>query len=110
MKLRFFGGGDKPASDRPHRPVTMYTTRFCGFCMRARRLLEEKGVAFEEIAVDGNRDLWQEMEDRTGRHTVPQIFIGDMHVGGCDDLYALEYAGELDDVLFTDVDEAPEAD
>ncbi len=79
--------------------VTMYTTTWCPYCVRAKSLLAKKGVAVKEInieSVDGARD---EMVDRSGRMTVPQIFIGDHHVGGCDDLYALESQGELDALL-----------
>jgi glutaredoxin 3 len=79
--------------------IIMYATRFCPYCMMARRLLKKKGVEFEEIRVDGNADLWQEMEERTGRHTVPQIFIGDVHVGGYDDLSQLEHENKLDELL-----------
>ena len=67
--------------------------------MRAKHLLKKKGAAFEEIDVFMDRDKRDEMEARTGRYTVPQIFIGDRHVGGCDDLYALEGQGGLDPLL-----------
>ena len=77
----------------------MYTTRFCPFCIRARELLSTKGVAYEEIAVDGDRDKRQEMMARSGRRTVPQIWIGDRHVGGFDDLWRLEQQGQLDELL-----------
>ncbi len=79
--------------------VTMYTTTWCPYCVRAKDLLGRKGVAVAEInveEVDGARD---EMVQRSGRMTVPQIFIGDQHVGGCDDLYALESRGQLDALL-----------
>ncbi len=80
--------------------VTMYTTTWCPYCVRAKTLLGRKGVAVAEInieEVDGARD---EMVERSGgRMTVPQIFIGDQHVGGCDDLYALEQQGKLDPLL-----------
>ena len=80
--------------------VTIYTTMFCPFCFRAKKLLKEKGVAFEEIGVDFSAGKRQEMMARAGgRHTVPQIFIGDAHVGGCDELMALERTGELDPLL-----------
>lgn len=82
------------------QPVTIYTTPFCGFCHAAKRLLTEKGAEFEEIDVQGNAELRQEMMARAnGGYTVPQIFIGDAHVGGCDDLYALDRAGKLDALL-----------
>ena len=76
--------------------VQMYTTQVCPFCVRAKALLKQRGVsAIEEIRVDldpAQRDL---MVARTGRRTVPQIFIGDTHVGGCDDLMALDQRGDL---------------
>ncbi len=81
------------------KPVTIYTTQLCGFCHAAKRLLTQKGVAFDEIDVAMNPDKRQEMMSRAGRHTVPQIFVGDLHVGGCDDLYELERAGKLDPLL-----------
>lgn len=79
--------------------VTIYTTRICPYCMMAKRLLTRKGVSFVEIDVGGKAALRAEMEERSGRHTVPQIWIGDTHVGGCDDLHALEDAGRLDGLL-----------
>ena len=80
-------------------PVVIYTTGFCGYCSRARKLLEQKGVGYEEIRVDGDAARRAEMIHRSGRRTVPQIFVGEHHVGGCDDLYALERAGGLDELL-----------
>lgn len=79
--------------------VTIYTTRYCPYCIRAKHLLEQKQVAYQEIAVDGNPERRAEMERRSGRHTVPQIWIGDRHIGGCDELWALERQGELDRLL-----------
>ena len=80
--------------------VVMYSSRFCPFCSAAKRLLATRGVAFEEIDVDFDPARRVEMSARAGgRHTVPQIFIGEHHVGGCDELYALEQAGELDALL-----------
>jgi glutaredoxin 3 len=80
--------------------ITIYTTRFCPYCLAAKRLLTKKQVAFEEIAVDGRRDLRDAMTERAGgAYTVPQIWIGDTYVGGCDELYALESAGRLDPLL-----------
>jgi glutaredoxin 3 len=80
--------------------VTIYTTAFCGYCHAAKRLLAQKGVEFDEIDVSYEPALRQEMTQRAGgRRTVPQIFIGDRHVGGCDDLYGLEAKGELDRLL-----------
>ncbi len=80
--------------------VVMYSSMFCPYCARAKRLLESKGIAYEEISVDLENALRAEMMARAnGRHTVPQIFVGEHHVGGFDDLYALEQAGELDPLL-----------
>ncbi|MDH5570702.1 MAG: glutaredoxin 3 [Gammaproteobacteria bacterium] len=76
--------------------VTIYTTQFCPYCVRARSLLKSKNVNYTEIAVDDDRNQRSIMEQRSGRTSVPQIFIDDFHVGGCDDLYALDAAGELD--------------
>ncbi|MFT3928855.1 MAG: glutaredoxin 3 [Spongiibacteraceae bacterium] len=81
--------------------VTIYTTRTCPYCIAAKRLLDRKGVKYDEIAVDSNFTLRAEMEQRSGRYTVPQIWIGEQHIGGCDDLYALDRAGQLDDMLGT---------
>lgn len=80
--------------------VTMYATRYCSYCMRARQLLESKGVAYKEILVDNDPASRREMEYRSGARTVPQIFFGDRCVGGFDALRALEIAGELDRLLF----------
>lgn len=79
--------------------VVMYCTRFCPYCISADRLLGRKGVPISRIPVDNDADKWREMEVRSGRNTVPQIFIGDYHVGGYDDMAALERAGELDALL-----------
>lgn len=79
--------------------VVIYGTRFCGFCSGARQLLERKGVRFDEIPVDRDPALRAEMTQRSGRRTVPQIFINDRHVGGYDDLQALERDGKLDEWL-----------
>lgn len=80
-------------------PVVVYSSRYCGFCSSALRLLDAKGVEPEILGVDADRELRREMENRSGRRTVPQIFIGDHHVGGYDDLRALEAAGKLDALL-----------
>jgi glutaredoxin 3 len=77
----------------------MYATAVCPYCVRARRLLERKGVTYEEIRIDRDRDQLQVMIQRSKRTTVPQIFIGDAHVGGYDDLARLEEAGRLDALL-----------
>jgi glutaredoxin 3 len=78
------------------KPVTMYTTQVCPFCVRAKMLLKQRGVAeIDEIRVDLHPDQRDHMVTITGRRSVPQIFIGDTHVGGCDDLMALDNAGGL---------------
>jgi glutaredoxin 3 len=80
--------------------VVMYSTGWCPYCDRARGLLHRKGVAFREVKVDEDADERDTMLKRSGgRRTVPQIFIGDRHVGGYDELYALDKAGELDKLL-----------
>lgn len=82
--------------------IKIYTTPICPYCVRAKALLKRKGALFEEIDVFVDTDRRAEMEQKSGgRYTVPQIFIGDRHVGGCDDLYALDRAGELDPLLAT---------
>lgn len=81
-------------------PVEIYTTPYCGYCRAAKSLLAKKHVAYTEIDVSGNPALRAAMTERAhGRTTVPQIFVGATHIGGCDDLYALESAGELDPLL-----------
>jgi glutaredoxin 3 len=80
--------------------VEIYTKTFCGFCVRARHLLESKGVKFEEYVIDGGGPKREEMIQRAnGRTTVPQIFIDGRHVGGCNDLYDLEREGKLNKLL-----------
>ena len=77
-------------------PVRMYTTEYCPYCVRAKALLQQRGVAqIDEIRVDLNPEERDRMIEATGRRTVPQIFIGDTHVGGCDDLMALDRRGAL---------------
>jgi glutaredoxin 3 len=81
-------------------PITIYTTPFCGYCLAAKRLLIAKGAAFAEIDVSGDANRRVEMIQRSnGGRTVPQIFVGETHVGGFDDIYALERAGRLDPLL-----------
>ncbi|MDB5972054.1 MAG: grxC [Hydrocarboniphaga sp.] len=80
-------------------PVRVYSTAYCPFCVMAKRLLENKGVAFEEIRVDQDLQRRNEMMQLSGRRTVPQIFVGQTHVGGFDDLSALDRAGGLDPLL-----------
>lgn len=82
------------------KPVEIYTSPFCGFCVAAKRLLTNKGVSFAEINVARNPQKRQEMLARaSGSFTVPQIFVGTTHVGGCDELFALERQGKLDRLL-----------
>ncbi|AWY02196.1 glutaredoxin 3 [Marinomonas primoryensis] len=79
--------------------VTIYSSDYCPFCVRAKQLLSAKNVAFNEIRVDGKREVRQQMTEKSGRTSVPQIWIGERHVGGCDDLYALEREHKLDTLL-----------
>jgi glutaredoxin 3 len=79
--------------------VEIYTTRWCGYCQAAKALLKRKGVAFTEIDVSGSAERQAMMKRAPDAMTVPQIFIGSVHVGGCDDLHALERAGKLDPLL-----------
>ena len=80
--------------------VTIYTRQFCGFCVAAKRLLDQKGTDYEEIDVSSEPARRQEMVQRAnGGNTFPLIFVGETHVGGCDDLYALERSGKLDGLL-----------
>ena len=81
------------------RPVVVYTRAYCGYCSRALDLLRRKGAAVTEIDATGDPDKRQEMIQRSGRFTFPQIFVGDTHVGGCDELHALERDGRLDPLL-----------
>lgn len=79
--------------------VLMYATAYCPYCMWARQLFEKKDVVYEEVRVDKEPGRRDEMESRSGRSSVPQVFIGDFHVGGYDDMAALDRAGELDVLL-----------
>ena len=80
--------------------VDIYTIRYCPYCEDAKELLSRKGVGFHEIDASGNRDIRKQMIERAGgRNTYPQIFIGATHVGGCDDLYALDEADKLDPLI-----------
>lgn len=81
------------------KPVRLFTTQFCPYCVMAKRLLQRKGAAYEEVPVDGDSAKREEMTRITGRRTVPQIFIGETHVGGFDDLAALDRDGRLDPLL-----------
>lgn len=79
--------------------VVMYSTAICPYCMRARSLLQRKGVVFEELSIEGDRARMREMIERSGRNTVPQIFIDDRHIGGYDDMAELDVMDELDPLL-----------
>ena len=79
--------------------VIIYSSDWCPYCTRAKQLLHNKGVAFEEVHVHGKPDVRAAMAQKAGRTSVPQIWIGEQHVGGCDDLFALERAGTLDALL-----------
>ncbi|MDR9389848.1 MAG: glutaredoxin 3 [Wenzhouxiangella sp.] len=82
-----------------HNKIMMYGTRSCPFCVAARSLLQSKGADWDEVLIDDHPERRAEMIDKTQRHTVPQIFIGEQHVGGFDDLQALDQAGRLDPLL-----------
>lgn len=79
--------------------VTLYVSDWCPYCQRAKNLLTQKQVIFDEINVDDDAKFREEMTARSNRNTVPQVFIGDKHVGGCDDLFALDRSGELDRLI-----------
>ncbi|UTA48468.1 glutaredoxin 3 [Simiduia sp. 21SJ11W-1] len=80
-------------------PVTVYSTTICPYCVRAKQLLSQKGVAYEDINLDRNPELRSDVMRRSGRRTVPQIWVGETHVGGFDELWALDRAGKLDPLL-----------
>jgi len=84
---------------RGMKPVTVYSTRVCPYCVRAKALLDRKQVPYTDIMVDQDPARLTEMMQKSGRRTVPQIFVGETHVGGCDELYALDRAGGLDPLL-----------
>ncbi len=79
--------------------VTLYSSRFCTYCVHARRLLEAKGVAYDELHIDQDPDLRLQMESKSQRRSVPQIFIGDYHVGGFEEMWQLDKSGKLDALL-----------
>lgn len=91
-------------------PVVLYTQALCGYCAAAKRMLDTKNVDYEEIDVTMNTQRRLEMVERSGRRTVPQIFVGDRHIGGFDDLAAMDQAGELDPLLVSvrDSEDEPE--
>ena len=99
-KDRGLGSSDKQVvSAATSQPILMYTTRFCPYCIRARGLLESKGWDYQDIPVDADHELRLEMEQKSGRYTVPQIWIGDQHVGGCDELFRLEDGNQLETMV-----------
>lgn len=79
--------------------VTLYSSRFCTYCVHARRLLEAKGVAYDELHIDQDPALRIQMESKSQRRSVPQIFIGDYHVGGFEEMWQLDKSGKLDALL-----------
>jgi len=81
------------------KKITIYTTSFCPYCVRAKALFDRKSLKYEEVNVEDQQERDKMIEKAGGRRTVPQIFIGSVHVGGCDDLYALEKEGKLDEIL-----------
>ncbi|MDP4023489.1 glutaredoxin 3 [Methylobacterium sp. NEAU 140] len=92
------------------RAVTIYTTAWCPYCSAAKGLLAKKGIAFQEIDVERVQGARQTMIERAGgRTSVPQIFVADTHVGGCDDLYALDRSGKLDPLLADRAEEGADA-
>ena len=98
IKKKLFGE-PVTVTDALRGGVVMYSTRFCPYCMQAKALLSHKGVGVTDIGVDGNPALRSEMIEKSQNHTVPQIWIGDEHIGGCDELFALERQGQLDAML-----------
>lgn len=81
------------------KKVVIYTTNYCPYCVKAKSLLIRKNAAFEEIKIEDDETREEMIKKSNGRRTVPQIFIGDFHVGGCDDLYELDRQKKLDDLL-----------
>lgn len=79
--------------------IIIYTSAWCPYCIKAKQLLAQKGVNFQEITVDAKPQVRAEMREKAGKNTVPQIWINDQHIGGCDDLFALENTGKLDSLL-----------
>ena len=91
------GRSDKPAVPAAtSQQIVMYTTRFCPYCIRARGLLESKRWDYQDIPIDADQGLRSEMMEKSGQHTVPQIWIGGHHVGGCDELFRLEVGNQLE--------------
>lgn len=88
------------APSRPSPIVVVYGTARCPYCVRARGLLDRKGIAYTDIRLEQQPERRQEMERLSNRRTVPQIFIDEMHIGGSDELHELEYSGKLDELLY----------
>ena len=86
-----------PNTETPN--IEIYTWSRCPFCVRAKSLLERKGVAYTEYCIDGDEAAREKMAERAGRRSLPQIFIDNQHIGGCDDLHALDRKGELDKLI-----------
>ena len=100
IKDRLLGRSDDLAATvTTAQPIVMYSTKFCPYCMRARSLLRSKGWDYQDIPVDSDPGLRSEMMERSGRHTVPQIWIGDLHIGGCDELFRLEVGNQLETMV-----------
>ena len=97
-----FAGGEIALLDQQ---IIIYTKKFCPFCSRARDLLSHKGLAYQEISVDGDFAKQAEVFEKSGRRTVPQIWIGSAYVGGCDELFMLERAGQLDSIVMGELNE-----
>jgi glutaredoxin 3 len=97
IKNKVLGSNDKQAIPAATpQLIVMYTARFCPYCIRARGLLESKGWDYQDIPVDADQGLRSEMMEKSGQQTVPQIWIGDQHVGGCDELFRLEVDNKLE--------------
>jgi len=93
---QFAAREDQSELEMTQSAITVYVSDWCPYCQRAKQLLTQKGLVFTEINVENAANIREEMTARSGRRTVPQIFIGDRHIGGCDDLFALDRSGELD--------------
>jgi glutaredoxin 3 len=99
MQSIIFRGSDDLEDDPMKSRVLIYTMKACPYCQVAKKLLEKKGAALDEVNLDDHPDRWEECECKSGLSTVPQIFIGDRHVGGCEELQKLDRQGTLDELL-----------
>ncbi|BCN94230.1 glutaredoxin 3 [Thiomicrorhabdus immobilis] len=88
-----------PKEDKSMAEVVIYCTATCPYCLMAKRLLDSKGVEYQSIDIGNDAEKWAELEAKTGRNTVPQVFIGEHHIGGFDDLSAADKRGEIDPLL-----------